>query len=294
MEVKVALAQFESGATVDENVQKIESAICEAASNGAHLVAFHELATTPYFCFQERNETWFSAAEPVPGPTTDRIVGLANQRQISILLPLYESHGQERYNTAVLIEPGLGIVGKYRKSHVPASAARGREGGAEENWYFSPGDTGFVAWESVTGLRIGALICYDRHHPEAQRIYGQIGIDILFVPTASYRSFITGPLWEAELMAAAFQNSYYVAGINKVGPVLYIDHDARYPGRSLFVDPEGVIIAKSGDTETLLYANVDPQRPGQVRGPLNFFKYRRPELYGSLVSQHPERRLTGT
>lgn len=285
MAVKVALAQFESSETVEENVAKIESLIAEAAQNGAKLVAFHELATTPYFCFQERNASWFGTAEPVPGPTIDRAVDLADQHRVSVLLPIYESDGDMRYNTAVLVEPGRGIVGKYRKSHVPASRARGHEGGAEENWYFSPGDTGFVAWDSITGVRIGTLICYDRHHPEAQRAYGQLGIDILFVPTASYRSFITGPMWEAELMAAAFQNSYYVAGINKVGQVLYIDRDAHYPGRSLFVDPEGVIIAKADDQPTLLYADIDPELPARVREPLSFFRYRRPDLYGPLLNR---------
>lgn len=283
MSVKVALAQFASEDTVEGNVDKIEAMIREAAASGAKLIAFHELATTHYFCFKERDPSWFDSAEPVPGPTTDRIAKVVEETGVSVLLPLYELEDGVRYNTAVLIEPGVGIVGKYQKSHVPASRPHGKQIGAEENWYFSPGHTGFVAWDSVTGLRIGTLICFDRHHPEGQRAYGVLGIDILFVPTASYRSFVTGPMWEAELMAAAFQNSYYVAGINKVGTVPFIDAEARYPGRSLLVDPEGVIVEKMDDQEGIAYVEVDRDRIPEVRGPLNFFAYRRPDLYESLT-----------
>ena len=283
MTVKVALAQFASEDTVDGNVARMESLIREAAANGAKLIAFHELATTHYFCFKQRDPSWFDAAEPVPGPTTDRISKVVEETGVSVLLPLYELEGGVRYNTAVLIEPGVGIVGKYQKSHVPASRSHSKQVGAEENWYFSPGKTGFVAWDSVTGLRIGTLICFDRHHPEGQRAYGKLGIDILFVPTASYRSFITGPLWEAELMSAAFQNSYYVAGLNKVGKVPFIDADANYPGRSLLVDPEGIIIEKMDDQEGIAYVEVDKNRPAEARAPLNFMAYRRPDLYESLT-----------
>jgi N-carbamoylputrescine amidase len=284
MTVKVALAQFASEDTVEGNVSRMETLIRQAAAEGAKLIAFHELATTHYFCFKERDESWLEFAEPVPGPTTDRIQKVVEETGCSAVIPLYELEDGVQYNTAVLIEPGVGIVGKYQKSHVPASKARGEQGGAEENWYFKPGQTGFVAWDSVnTGLRIGTLICFDRHHPEGQRMYGKLGIDILFVPTASYRSFVTGPMWEAELMSAAFQNSYYVAGINKVGKVPFINKEADYPGRSLFVDPEGVIIEKADDQEGIIYAEVDKERIPQIREPLNFFEFRRPDLYEALI-----------
>jgi len=283
MTVKVALAQFASGDTVETNVDKMVALLRAAAEEGARLIAFHELATTHYFCFKQRDESWFACAEPVPGPTTDRITQAVEETGCSALIPLYELEDGIRYNTAVLIEPGVGIAGKYQKSHVPASKARGEQRGAEENWYFSPGHTGFVAFDSVTGLRVGTLICFDRHHPEGQRAYGTLEIDILFVPTASYRSFVMGPIWEAELMAAAFQNSYYVAGINKVGKVPFIDKEATYPGRSMFVDPEGVILEQADDQEGILYAEIDKDRIPQVREPLNFLQFRRPDLYGPLV-----------
>ena len=132
--VKVAIGQFESTLDVQGNLDKIISQIREAGSNGAKLIAFHELATTPYFCFQNRNAEWFKTAETIPGPSSDAITAVVEETGVSVMFPQYELVGDKRYNTVVLIEPGVGIVGKYRKSHVPASKAHGKQGGAEENW----------------------------------------------------------------------------------------------------------------------------------------------------------------
>ena len=283
MTIKVAMAQFASIDEVEANLTKIETTVGAAAALGAKLVAFHELATTNYFCFEHRNTKKFEQAEPIPGPSTDRICKAAADHGIHVIFPLYERANGIRYNTAAMIEPGEGVVGIYRKSCVPASRAHGKEGGAEENFYFSPGDTGYSVWETSLGLRIGILICYDRHHPEGQRAYGLQAADIVFVPTATYREFVTGVLWEAELQAMAFQNSYYVVGINKVGPVVAVEGKKRYPGRSLVVDPEGVIIERADDQEGLIVTDIDPAKPKQVRQVLRFFEYRRPDLYGSVV-----------
>lgn len=284
MAVRIALAQFESADDVATNLERVERKIAEAAEAGAQLVAFHELSTTDYFCFEDRNDARFDLAEPIPGPSTERVSRAADEHGISVLFPLYEAAGDVRYNTACLLEPGRGVVGTYQKSHVPASRARGDERGAEENYYFSPGTTGFRPLESALGLRIGVLICYDRHHPEGARAYGLQDVDIVFAPTASYRTFIIETLWEAELHAMAFQNSYYVAGINKVGPVVGIQQKGRrYPGRSVIMDPEGRMLERAGDQEGLIFADIDPEKPKRSREALRIFEYRRPDLYGILT-----------
>lgn len=284
MSVKVGVAQFSSVDDVDSNVARIESSIADAAEQGIQLIAFHELATTDYFCFESRNTERFKLAEPIPGPSTERVAKVADKYDMHVIFPLYEQVGDARYNTAAYIEPGRGVVGTYRKTHVPASRAREHERGAEENFYFSPSDKGFEVWDSPLGIRIGVLICYDRHHAEGQRTYGLLDTDLLVVPTASYRKFIIEVLWEAELVSAAFQNSYYIAGINKVGPVVGIDGEQRsYPGRSLIIDPEGVVLARADDQEGIVSAEIDPGKPKQVREVLRFFEYRRPDLYGKLT-----------
>lgn len=288
MTVKVALAQFVSADDIETNLAAIEAGIAEAAASGAQLVAFHELATTDYFCFERRNDERFKLAEPVPGPSTERIAKAADAHNIHVLFPLYEVAGDTRYNTATFIEPGRGLVGTYQKSHVPASRPRQDEIGAEENYYFSPGATGFKVWESSLGLRIGVLICYDRHFGEGARAYGLQDVDLVFTPTASYRKFIVETLWEAELQSMAFQNCFYVAGINKVGPVIGISEERAYPGRSVAVDPEGHVLVRADDQAGVHYFEVDPDEPRRVRDVLRFYEFRRPDFYGPLVERVKE------
>jgi beta-ureidopropionase len=283
LSIRMALAQFESADAVEQNVAKIEQMTRGAASEGVDLVVFHELATTPYFCYEHRNRDRFALAEPIPGPTTERVAALAASEGIHVILPIYERDGDRRYNTAVLIEPS-GIKATYRKSHVPASGDRGSERGAEESFYFSAGDQGFPAWESDLGLKIGVLICYDRHFPEAARVYALQEVDLVVVPSASYRQFIVEPLWVAELQAMAFQNGFWVAGLNKIGPVVAAAEEARYPGQSLIIDPEGQTVVRAGDDEGLTVAEIDPQAARRAREVMRFARYRRPDLYGEVVS----------
>jgi beta-ureidopropionase len=281
--VKIACAQFVSSDDKEESLQRIEAKIAEAAAEGAQLVAFHELATTSYFCF-DRDPKYFSLAEPIPGPSTERVAKAAEKHGIHVMFPLYEQEGETRWNTATLIEPGKGVAGIYRKSHVPTSRAHSSgQKGADEAFFFDAGNTGFNVWESSLGLRIGVLICYDRHFPEGARSYGLQDVDLIFAPTASYRRFIIETLWEAELQSIAFQQGCYVAGINKVGPVYGAEGDNAFPGRSVIIDAEGKILARADDQEGLVMAEVDHDLAVKARETLRFMQYRRPDFYGALV-----------
>ena len=283
MAVRIACAQFVSSDDKQESLERIESKIAQAADGGADLVAFHELATTSYFCF-DRDPKYLSLAEPIPGPSTERISAAAEKHNVHVMLPLYEQEGDTRWNTATLIEPGRGVVGIYRKSHVPTSRTHvSGQKGADEAYFFKAGDTGFRVWESSLGLRMGVLICYDRHFPEGARCYGLQDVDLIFAPTASYRRFIIETLWEAELQSMAFQQGCYVVGINKVGPVHGIDGDGSYPGRSVIIDAEGRILARADDQEGLVMADVDGDLAARSRETLRFLQYRRPDFYGPLV-----------
>jgi beta-ureidopropionase len=281
--IKVALGQFASTDDVDSNLNQIEAQIAEAAAAGAKLIAFHELATTTYFCFEDRNAARFDLAETIPGPSTERIEKAAAAHGMHVVFPLYEAVGDVRYNTATFIDTSAGLQMIYRKSHVPTSRPRKGQRGADEAWYFSPGDTGFNVWETSLGLNVGSVICYDRHFPEGPRTLGIKGAHIIFVPTASYRKFVIETMWEPGLQATAWSNSVYVAGINKVGPLTGPGLEGSYPGRSVFFDPEGVRLAIADDQDGILYADVDPDYVDDARTALNFYDYRRPDLYGELT-----------
>lgn len=284
MTVRIALAQFTSADTTEGNLQKIETAIESAAAGGALLVTFHELATTPYFCYEHRNTQRFELAEALPGPSSERICEAAAKHGMHVVLPMYENCAGERYNTAVFIDARGHIQGAYRKSHVPHSRGHSDGPGAEENFYFGPGDTGFQPWETDLGIKVGVLICYDRHFSEGARAYRSQNVDLVLVPTASYRGFIIDTLWEAELQVMAFQNTFYVAGINKVGPVIGVNPPASYPGRSVVVDPEGKILAQAGTREGVIFAEVDPAQRAAMERALDFYSHRRPDLYSAVAA----------
>ena len=101
---RIAVAQFTSVEDRRESLGRAENLIAQAADAGAEIVAFHELATTPYFCYR-RDDQYFDWAEPIPGESTDRISAAAEKYGTHVLFPLYELHEGKRFNTAALIAP---------------------------------------------------------------------------------------------------------------------------------------------------------------------------------------------
>lgn len=283
---RIAIPQFVSSADPAVNRAKLVSLVEAAATAGADLIAFHELATTDYFCYDDRHTEHFALAEPVPGPSTRAVAAAAHDAGVSVILPLYEQGDGLRFNTVVYIDADTGIVGKYRKSHVPVLGTMAGQKGANEGFYFSPGTTGFVVPPLLAGLSVGTLVCYDRHFPEAGRAYVLAGVDVIFVPTASYRAAIVDEMWLTELQTLAFQNCVYVVGINKIGAVHGegVDADARYPGKSAAYDPHGHLLTQLGSSETIGYVDVDSEvRKHTQSGAFSVLAARRPELYGSLT-----------
>ena len=128
--------------------------------------------------------------------------------------------------------------------------------------------------------KIGIMICYDRHFPEAARMLGLAGAEYIFVPTATTTRGFSRSVWETELKAHAIANGYYVAGVNRVGTEL----ESEYYGASLFVDPIGEIIAQAGDKETVLVVDLPHERIDEVRRIWPFLRDRRPDAYGEIIA----------
>jgi N-carbamoylputrescine amidase len=132
--------------------------------------------------------------------------------------------------------------------------------------------------------RIGILICYDRHFPEAARVLGLGGAEIVFVPTNTTR--MTRYLWDLELRAHAIANVYYVCGVNKVG----VDAGGStrdHHGDSLICNPRGEILAQASATrEDIVMADVDLSVIPELRALWGYYRDRRPDLYGPVVETH--------
>ena len=281
---RVALVQFSGHASKNVNVQKAEDLARQAAGNGAQIICFPELCTTTYFCY-ERNPAFFELAEPVPGPAVDRMRKVARETGTVLVYPLYENDGGTLYNTATVIGPDGRLIGKYRKMSVPQilrTVGKG-ETPADERFYFQPGNLGFPVFDTPFGIKLGILICYDRHFPEAARTLGLKGAHLLLVPTATYRDWIR-EVWEVELRAHAIANMFYVGGVNKVGPDVGGAPDRHYFGSAVFFDPRGALLARAGDKDDeVLYAEVDPKVCDDVRDLWGFFKFRRPDAYDEVI-----------
>ena len=174
---KIALIQLSADARPSVNKEKTESAIREAAANGAQIVCTQELFTTEYFCRTEECDL-FNLAEPVPGELTEANRKLAAELGVVIVASGFEKRATGLYhNTAWVVDADGSFLGMYRKMHIP------QDPGFEEKFYFTPGDLGYKAFDTKFG-RIGVLICWDQWYPEAARLTAMQGAEIIFYPTA--------------------------------------------------------------------------------------------------------------
>ena len=248
----------------------------DAAAQGAQVLCFQELFYGPYFC-QVQDPEYYAYAEPIPGPTTERMIELARQTRMVVVAPIYEEEQPGvYYNTAVVIDADGRYLGKYRKHHIPQVK------GFWEKYYFRPGNLGYPVFETAVG-RVGVYICYDRHFPERWRALGRAGAQIVFNPSATSRG-LSAYLWNLEQPAAAVANEYFVGAINRVGIEPLGDDD--FYGGSYFVDPRGQMVgeAASGSEEAVVVRDLDMRVLEEVRQLWAFYRDRRPDSYGPLVA----------
>jgi len=284
--LKIAGVQFGGHVDKDVNLATATRLIREAARRGAQIICPPELFSTIYFCVETRPE-YFDWAEPIPGPTTDRMATLARETGTVLICPIFErTEDGLFYNSAAVLGPDGGFIGKYRKSSIPfMDRGLSAEPRGNEKFYFRPGDLGFPTFPTPFGVRIGILICYDRHFPEAARILGLGGAEIVFVPTVT--SGMTRYLWDLELRAHAVTNIYYVCGVNKVG-VDVGGSSRNHFGSSLISNPRGEIIAQANDSgEDMAIADIDVSLIPELRAMWGYYRDRRPDLYGALA-ESPE------
>jgi beta-ureidopropionase len=279
--VKVALAQFGCTEDKEANLVKILRLIREAGANGAQLICLPELSNTFYFC-NGVNYAHFDLAEPIPGPSTQRVAEVAKELGMVVIFPLFEKVLEgEFYNSAAVIGSEGELLGRYRKTMLPSSHRPGVN--YIEKFYFRPGNLPYPIFETLFGIKIGIAICYDRHFPEAIRCLALKGADVIFFPSAT--GGFTQPLWELELKAHAFFNLLYTAGVNKVGPEL---GQAKGPffGMSMLVGPKGDVVARGGEDEEIVYGEVDVGLIRAARLEWWLYRDRRPELYSIIAQSH--------
>ena len=266
---------------VDRNIERIERAVADAAAAGAGLAVLPECAVTGY-AFASLDEA-MPVARRASAVAADRLAGLATQHQMTVICGSLESEGDAVYNVAHLVTPD-GRRFHYRKTHLPFLGV--------DRFTTPGGDAPSVI--DIGGVRVGVLICYDLRFPEAARICGLEGADLIALPT----NWPVGVEFHPGLFAPAraAENHCYVLAADRVGT----ERGVTFLGRSLLVDYDGMRVAVASDTEEeILVGEIDTDaarathvraRPGEHEW--DTIADRRPGLYDRLLRpgvdrQHP-------
>jgi N-carbamoylputrescine amidase len=207
---------------------------------------------------------------------------------VAVIVPLFEKRAAGLYhNSAVVIDASGEIAGHYRKMHIPDDPAY------YEKFYFTPGDTGFRAFDTTFG-RIGTLICWDQWYPEGARLTALQGASVLFYPTAigwhphekEQHGEAQRDAWRTVQRGHAVANGCYVAAANRIGLEIPPSGGAgiQFWGSSFIADPQGQILAEaSADREQILLAEVDLERIEDVRRNWPFLRDRRIDAYEGIT-----------
>jgi predicted amidohydrolase len=254
--VRAAVVQLTSTDDLAGNLAAAEALVREAAAAGATLIALPEM-----FAFLRREGQRFPHAQAVDGEIVGRVRGWARELAVRILAgSIAESvAGSERvHNTSVLVGAGGAIEAVYRKIHL-FDVDLGAGGVFSESKSIAAGDEVVVAQTEIGG--VGLSVCYDLRFPELYRAQAARGARWLLVPSAFTRA--TGKdHWEVLLRARAIENQCYVLAPAQCG---VHSADRASHGRSLIVDPWGIVLAQLGDRPGIAVADCSLDELERVR-----------------------------
>lgn len=284
----LALVQMRCDDDPAVNLRRACDALREAAARGARVACLPELFLTPYFC-QTEDARHFDLAEPVPGPTTDALSRVARETAMAVVGSVFERRAAGVYhNTAVVIDADGALRGLYRKMHIPDDPLY------YEKYYFTPGDTGFLATETKYA-KVGTLVCWDQWFPEAARLTALRGAEVIFYPTAigwhpaekAEFGEAQSNAWVTVQRAHAISNGVFVAAVNRIGHEGPPDGGIEFWGGSFVADPFGRVLARASQgAEEILTVTCDPALMEQTRRNWPFLRDRRIDAYGAITERY--------
>jgi len=271
--MKIALIQQHASADKQNNIQRALKAFETAARQGAQLIAFAELAFTPFYPQNPAAGNNLGLAEPIPGPTTDRFIEPAKKYRVVTVLNLFEKDGNLTYDSSPVIDADGSLLGVIRMVHIMEGPCYHEQG------YYTPGDNPALVYDTAVG-RIGVAICYDRHYPEYMRALALQGAELVVVPQAGAVAEWPEGVYEAELRIASFQNGYFAALCNRVGK----EEKLTFEGKSFVTAPDGQIVAQAPALkDDILIADLDLHQIKNCSARRHFLPDRRPELYPAWI-----------
>jgi predicted amidohydrolase len=268
--LRVAAVQLNSGADLTANLAVADRLTRQAAADGAQLIVLPEKWTAI-----GTEQDLLASAQPLDGPAIGWARATAAELKVDLVAGsiLERVAGQEKLsNTSVHVGPDGEIKAAYRKVHMFDVEVGGhvyRESELEE-----PGEE-IVLSQTAGGIELGMSVCYDLRFPELYRILAVRGARILTIP-AAFTLATTRDHWETLVRARAIEDQAFVIAANQVGPHPGGQHSG---GRSMIVDPWGVVLAQAPDSDGVVLAELDLARQLEIRASLPSLANRRPEAY---------------
>jgi len=271
--LRVAVVQMNSRDDKAANLATAFDLIDRAAGGGARFVSLPEV--WPYLGPSGGER---AAAEPIPGPTVDRLAERAKAHGIYLHAGsmLEVRPGEPRlFNTTVVFDPNGEIITRYSKIHMFDVSLDG-VGGYQESENVAPGDE--IVTCEIDGVTVGLAICYDLRFPELFRILALRGAEAIMLPAAF--TMTTGKdHWETLIRARAIENGVYMIAPAQVGSFSDGSGERWSYGRSLIVDPWGTVLATAPDAPTVIAAEIDVARVRAVRRQVPSLTNRMPDRY---------------
>ena len=286
--VTVAATQFACGWDRQQNMDRAEALVRQAARDGAQVILLQELFETPYFCIEQDSRHPRLATTLAENPAVERMRAVARELQVVLPVSFFERAGNAYFNSIAIVDADGVVLGIYRKAHIPNGA------GYQEKTYFSPGDTGFRVWNTRYG-RLGVGICWDQWFPEAARIMALMGAELLLYPTAIGSEpppalpVNSRHHWQRTQQGHAAANLMPLIASNRHGlerslqdpEGLYL----RFYGSSFIADATGALLAEAPEQgDAVLLAEFDLAELAELRDNWFVFRDRRPDLYAPLLT----------
>ena len=288
--IKVAAVQMSVPETAEKSIEKAERLVREAAEKGAQVILLPELFENPYFCQERKYESYALASSVSKNKAVNHFKAIAKELGVVLPISFYERDVNALYNSLAMIDADGSLLGVYRKTHIPDDHFY------QEKFYFTPGDTGFMVFDTRFG-KIGAGICWDQWFPEAARCMALMGAEILLYPTAIGSEPLlecdSMPHWRRCMQGHSAANVMPVIAANRTGEEIVSpckenqnqSSSLTFYGSSFITDCTGEIIESADRTsDCVLVHEFDLDEIDEMRLSWGVFRDRRPEMYKKICN----------
>jgi N-carbamoylputrescine amidase len=280
--IKISCLQHKYKGSPQQTIEYVMNEIVKLGAKGVNVLCLQELFTSSYFCKSMDLENFKYAMSESDALFND-FCGLAKEYEMVLLVPFFEKTIEGLfYNSVLVIDADGKVIGKYRKNHIPEDPC------FYEKYYFAPGDGDYEVFNTRFG-KIAVLICWDQWFPEAARIVGLMGADIIFYPSAI--GILEGEesleqkfkqAWITIQRASAIANGLFVCSVNRTG----VEDKIDFWGNSFICDTFGEIISDEIQRdEGALISEIDLNSIQETRVTWPFYRDRRIDTYAPILNR---------